>query len=196
MEEYQIFPSTVWSIDLDLDLEAIRREVVKFKSIAPSRNYSNVGGYQGHCFDYKPLIKAIKDNVPCYEDPELGDLFISTWVNINTRGNSNRRHTHSDGINFLSGVFYLTVPEKSGNIRFYDPKQPVYYSMADLRYYGLGESEHTYVIPAKENRLLYFPCWLEHEVEPNNTDEERISISFNLVRKKDVERYQEILNFS
>ena len=51
MEEYQIFPSTVWSIDLDLDLEAIRREVVKFKSIAPSRNYSNVGGYQGHCFD-------------------------------------------------------------------------------------------------------------------------------------------------
>ena len=44
--------------------------------------------------------------------------------------------------------------------------------------------------------LLYFPCWLEHEVEPNNTDEDRISISFNLIRKKDVERYQEILNFS
>ena len=31
---------------------------------------------------------------------------------------------------------------------------------------------------------------------PNNTDEDRISISFNLIRKKDVERYQEILNFS
>ena len=196
MEGYELFPTTVWSVDLNLDLDELRKEVFSFSKINPSENFSNAGGYQGHGFNYEPLNDAIKRNIPQYEDPELGDLFISNWVNINGRGAYNRKHTHADGINFLSGVFYLTVPEESGNIRFYDPKQPVYYSMADLRYYGLGKSEHTYVIPAKENRLLYFPSWLEHEVDQSFSDEERISISFNLVRKKDVERYQEILNFS
>ena len=196
MEEYQLFPTTIWSVDLNLDLEVIRREVDKFKLTTPTQNFSNVGGYQGHCFDYKPLIDAIKDNVPQYEDPELGDLFISTWVNVNKRGNRNRRHTHSDSINFLSGVYYLKVPENSGDIVFYDPKQPVYYSMADLRYYEPNYLSHTHKIQPKENMLLYFPCWLEHEVNPSFTDEERISISFNLVRKKDVERCQEVLNFS
>ena len=195
MEEYQLFPTTVWSVDLNLDLEVIGREVDKFKLTTPTQNFSNVGGYQGHCFDYKPLIDAIKDNVPRYEDPELGDLFISTWVNINGRDAYNRRHTHSDGINLLSGVYYVTVPKNSGSIVFFDPKPPIFHSMADMRYYGQHKL-HNHKIQSKENMLLYFPCWLEHEVEPNNTDEDRISISFNLIRKKDVERYQEILNFS
>ena len=195
MEEYELFPTTVWSIDLNLDLDELRREVFFFSKTHRSENFSNAGGYQGHCFEYKPLINAIKDNVPRYEDPELGDLFISTWVNINGRGAYNRRHTHSDGINLLSGVYYVTVPKNSGSIVFFDPKQPIFHSMADMRYYGQHKL-HNYTIPAKENRLLLFPCWLEHEVEPNNTDEDRISISFNLIRQKDIESYQEILNYS
>jgi len=27
---------------------------------------------------------------------------------------------------------------------------------------------------------MLFPCWMEHDVEPSDSDEERISISFNL----------------
>tara|TARA_B100001250_G_scaffold402478_1_gene415648 strand:+ start:604 stop:1191 length:588 start_codon:yes stop_codon:yes gene_type:complete len=192
MEEYQLFPSTVWSIDLDLDLDEMRKEIMKFSLTHPSQRRSNDGGYQGHCFDYEPLLDAIGENIPHYEDPKLGDLFISTWVNINRRGNRNRRHTHSDGINFLSGVFWVTIPEKSGDITFFDPKQPVYYSMADLRYY---ESSHSHTMSPKENRLLLFPCWLEHEVGSSKSDDERISISFNVLRKSDVERYNEMLNF-
>ena len=195
MEGYELFPTTVWSVDLNLDLDELRKEVFSFSKINPSENFSNVGGYQGHGFDYEPLNDAIKRNIPQYEDPELGDLFISNWVNINGRGAYNRKHTHADGINFLSGVYYVTVPKNSGSIVFFDPKQPIFHSMADMRYYG-QDKLYNYTIPAKENRLLLFPCWLEHEVEPNNTDEDRISISFNLIRKVDVERYQEILNFS
>ena len=53
-----------------------------------------------------------------------------------------------------------------------------------------------YRIEPKENMLLYFPGWLEHEVEPNNSNEERISISFNLIRKEDVDRYQQFYNYA
>tara|TARA_B100000131_G_scaffold318115_1_gene361382 strand:+ start:115 stop:702 length:588 start_codon:yes stop_codon:yes gene_type:complete len=195
VEGYDLFTTTVWSTDLDLDLDKLRREVFSFSKTQPSVNFSNAGGYQGHCFDYKPLINAIKDNVPRYENPELGHLHITAWVNINGKGAYNTRHTHADGINLLSGVYYVTVPENSGSIVFFDPRPPIFHSMADMRYYGQGRLNN-YKIEARENRLLYFPSWLEHEVEPNNNDEDRISISFNLIRKKDIESYQEILNYS
>jgi uncharacterized protein (TIGR02466 family) len=40
-------------------------------------------------------------------------------------------------------------------------------------------SSATYTINPVEGKLIIFPAWLEHEVLPTNTDEERISISFN-----------------
>tara|TARA_B100000965_G_scaffold225351_1_gene188620 strand:- start:63 stop:650 length:588 start_codon:yes stop_codon:yes gene_type:complete len=192
VKNIQLFPTTVWETYLNLDLDELRREIYNFSKATPSKNLSNIGGYQGHCFDYKPLIDAIKYNVPCYEDPELGDLFFSTWVNINKRGNSNKRHTHSTGITFLSGVYYVTVPKNSGNIVFFDPKSMLFETTPDGDYYRRSHSE---VCEPKENMLLLFPSWLEHEVEPNNTDEDRISISFNLIRKNDLDNLQHVYSF-
>jgi len=192
MKEYGLFPTTLWAGDLDLDLDELRKEIYKFVKVTPSENYSNAGGYQGHGFKYKPLIDAIKDSIPRYEDPELGDLFIghSMWVNINGCGAHNRRHTHADGIVLLSGAYYVTVPENSGDILFFDPRPTIIHSFAD-RYYGQG-IPGVYPIQPKENMLLLFPSWLEHEVEANQTNEDRISISFNIVREKDLENYEYI----
>ena len=39
-----------------------------------------------------------------------------------------------------------------------------------------------WMISPVENQLLLFPSWLSHRVEPNLTEGERISISFNLAR--------------
>jgi uncharacterized protein (TIGR02466 family) len=33
---------------------------------------------------------------------------------------------------------------------------------------------------AKEGLLLVFPSWLQHAVQPNRSDSDRVSISFNL----------------
>ena len=196
MNEYGLFPTLLWSGDLDLDLAELRKEIYKFQKVNPSENYSNAGGYQGHGFDYKPLVDAIKDVIPRYEDPELGDLFIghNMWVNINGRGAHNRRHVHADGIHFLSGVYYVTVPENSGHIMFYDPRPTIIHSFADTRYYGQG-IPGVYPIQPKENMLLLFPSWLEHEVEANQTNEDRISISFNIVREKNLEAYEQMRLF-
>jgi uncharacterized protein (TIGR02466 family) len=32
----------------------------------------------------------------------------------------------------------------------------------------------------KENTLIFFPSWLQHEVQINNSDEDRVIISFNI----------------
>ena len=41
-------------------------------------------------------------------------------------------------------------------------------------------SELWWWLPSEEGRLYIFPSWIKHLVEPNMSDEERISISFNI----------------
>lgn len=38
----------------------------------------------------------------------------------------------------------------------------------------------TVKMPPKEGSLLFFPAWMEHSVEQNLSDEERISIAYNV----------------
>ena len=192
MKTIQLFPTIVWETYLNLDLDELRGEIYNFSKVTPTENISNFGGYQGHQFEYKPLSNAIKNIVPRCDYQELGDLFISSWVNINNRGDYNGRHTHSNGINFLSGVYYVTVPKNSGNIIFFDPKSMIFSSAPDGEYYHRSSSE---VCEPKDNMLLLFPSWLEHEVGKNNTDEDRISISFNLTRKNQVDNYKHVYSF-
>ena len=47
-----------------------------------------------------------------------------------------------------------------------------------MRYYNDANTYHWFTpVP---NTLIMFPAWLEHDVEPNQSQEERISISFNI----------------
>jgi len=41
--------------------------------------------------------------------------------------------------------------------------------------------DQDFQVEPKEGRLVLFPSWLTHRVSVNRTDEERISIAFNLV---------------
>ena len=49
-----------------------------------------------------------------------------------------------------------------------------------LRYYNKGEGGE-FSLPAEKNKMYVFPSWLKHSVTPNQSEEERISISFNLL---------------
>ena len=194
MEEYELFPTSLWSIKLDLDLDLLRKDIKEFVLRTPSCQKSNQGGYQGAPYDYKPLSSAIKENTP-KSDKEMGDLYIYSWVNINQKDTWNLQHCHMDRVNFLSGVYYVTVPKGDcGEILFHDPRGILANSAPDTPYYTDGIT--TKSVPPEENMLYYFPTWLEHEVGINNTDEDRVSISFNLMRREDVEVVAHMLRYS
>jgi len=102
----------------------------------------------------------------------------SLWININEHKDYNLIHDHF--FSKISGVFYVKAPKKCGNI--------VFSNNSNMRYYIKNESINTYnnynssicSFPALENTLYLFPSWLKHYVEPNLSNESRISISFNL----------------
>jgi len=168
----------VYVDNCNLNLENLERKCRNHMVIEPSIGVSNIGGYQGHNFNDNELYNLIEKSIPIIKDKPIKKFKCHLWVNVNSPGSYNQRHSHDPHSGtFLSGVFYVKCPESSGNIRLFDPR-PNIQSAPDMRYYNGADTYHWF--PAIPNTLIMFPGWLEHEVEINKSTEERISISFNI----------------
>ena len=119
--------------------------------------------------------------------PERGPVFDNMWANINPRHGYNRPHVHPRSL--WSGVYYVQVPPDGGSLSFDDPRPgagmvpPVYSDEGAERPASWAVVHYE----AIEGRVLLFPAWLSHQVDPNATREEgpaadRISVSFNFVQ--------------
>lgn len=113
--------------------------------------------------------KIVKENFNL--DVEVKDC----WLNVNHPGGYNYEHTH-DGI--IAGCFYLQVPQQSGNIIFHNPAVRAEHLPMIYQY-----NERYMVVTPEEGDLILFPSWLTHHVEPNLSQDNRISISFNAFLK-------------
>lgn len=98
------------------------------------------------------------------------------WANIGAPGSQHKRHCHPN--NYLSGVYYVRVPEAGNVIQFDDPR-PYWQHVAPDVTEQTPENSNTITFTVKEGMLIVFPSWLFHYVPKNNSDEQRISISFN-----------------
>ena len=99
------------------------------------------------------------------------------WSVINKLNASNARHIHSN--NYISAVYYVKAPKKSGDIVFYDPR-----SVTTFRYPKISKpnklNTNIFSVQPKEGLLVLFPSYLYHSVDISKTNEERIVISFNI----------------
>ena len=110
-----------------------------------------------------------------------GFLITGCWANIRPKGHGQPIHFHPN--NFLSGVYYLRAPGAGGEIHFHDPRTQTSITLPRVR----EENEYnsrTFRLSVQEGMLILFPAWLSHSVASNASDEERISISFNLMFEK------------
>ena len=103
------------------------------------------------------------------------------WININEKGNYNALHNHPHS--HISGVFWIKTPDNCGDIVFENPHHfDRYIEIRNLNQEIAEETKNYfgYTFFAKEGSILLFPSDIRHEVQQNNSDEERISISFNM----------------
>ena len=99
------------------------------------------------------------------------------WAIINTGGSANLRHQH--GNSTISGAYYVRAPENSGDIIFYDPRPAPIYSHPNAVSPNSLNAQINGISP-KEGALVLFPSYLDHSVNENKSNEERIVISFNI----------------
>ena len=100
------------------------------------------------------------------KDPKLN--IHESWANINAKYSYNAHHVHAG---LLSGVFYLKTPKDSGRLILSNPA---------VRSQSHLIRPKDFPCEPEPLSLIIFPTWLEHYVEPNKSEEDRISISFNI----------------
>jgi len=102
------------------------------------------------------------------------------WFNINRKKDHNKMHTHLGSI--FSGVYYIKVPDNCGRLVLEDPNTQLMQSFLNYWHLKTEFNEYTSMvwnISPDLGDLVIFPSWMSHYVEPNMSDEDRISLSFN-----------------
>jgi uncharacterized protein (TIGR02466 family) len=185
MEEIKhLFATPIGAYKLNLDLDNLIKFSYKQKS---NRSISNRGGIQTQDLNFnKPPLKKLSEEIlNCAENYSRqlslkNNLILKNlWININKTNNFNIEHSHPFSI--ISGTFYVQANENSGNIVFKNPNETIEHILAKeyLSEYNQLNANVWWYKPIP-NMLLLFPSWLKHYVEPNLSEEDRISISFNM----------------
>ena len=191
---YKLFSSPVFHYNLDNHKE-LNKELENYILSLKNQNKegqkkSNIGGWHSPFFDIENNNVAKKfANImeKFYKDVIMSDMgwkyenqkvnIEAMWSIINKKGSFNIQHNHPNS--YLSAAYYVRHPEKSGGIKFYDPREQK--SMRYPKIIKHGEfSSATVQIEPQEGDLLIFPSYLYHDVGINSSDEDRIVVSFNI----------------
>ena len=138
---------------------------------------SNVGGWQSEDFtsNNKLIESVINQTLEVFtKAPTLNNW----WVNINKPNSYNGMHIHPGAD--MSGVIWIKIPEDSGNLLF--PNYNYFCRTREIENYReeiIRDGSEYVVVPQSGNAIL-FPSFLQHEVTRNDSNEDRISKSFNL----------------
>ena len=184
------FPTIIYAKDVNLDNRLFERAVIDWSNHDRGVTRTNMKGWHSQTdMHEKPVFKPLVDELfkminEIFEEEwlESGVKMGNMWANINPPGAMNRPHLHPNS--HFSGVYYIKAPKNSGNIVFNDPK-PGAHMVMPRRKPGKPPShlwKEVHVDPL-EGRIVMFPSWLWHGVEPNESNDIRISVSFNFVQK-------------
>ena len=185
----KFFPTIVYGKDIQLDNNKMAQDIINWSNQDPGVSKTNVKGWHSkpemHLkSEYQQLVQELyKMQEEIYQEewldrkPRLGNM----WANINYPGGYNRPHVHPNCL--FSGVYYVKSNKNSGVFVANDPR-PGIQTMMPTRKPGrppkhLWREVHLEPIPG---RIIMFPAWLWHCVEPNQSNDIRISVSFNFLQ--------------
>jgi uncharacterized protein (TIGR02466 family) len=185
-----MFPTLVWKIQVGAELheamdagilavlESIRQDLPK---LAPGQ------GWQSEQMLHER--EEFRDLVSCINKAATGILrflkigysafeITGCWANVLAKGAHHKAHSHPN--NFLSGVYYVRTHPGTNALNFHDPRNqtgiirpPVVKLVA--------ENTDQVTVTVSNGTLLLFPSYLQHSVDANASEEERISVSFNIM---------------
>jgi uncharacterized protein (TIGR02466 family) len=189
-EVQELFPTPLWIVDLEpaeaaavnAKLKAeIERIIAPRPAIRPGSNWQTPQDLHTRpaFAEFVKLVETAARGVARFLQVDQYPMAITgCWANVNPPGAYHPMHHHPN--NYLSGVYYVAVPESGSRIVFQDPR-PSMIMPKPKQYTRLTANGAD--TQSKEGRLLIFPAWLKHTVPSNEGQSERVSISFNLMFK-------------
>lgn len=178
---HNLFPIPVAIYKLDRELTA--KEIAFIKNQETIANTGNKTSIDNTILKNKQLTK-LRDFI----ESKISEYFVQvynpkhdvslrltqSWVNYTNQGEFHHKHAHPNS--FVSGVFYPQADKNLDKIHFYkDGFQQIKFPPKD---WNLWNSE-SWWFEVGTGDLVLFPSSLSHMVEPVQTEQTRISLSFN-----------------
>ena len=187
-----LFPTPVYIADIKHPTlnQELERDIVAWSKQDKGIVRTNVQGWHSTTNmherpEFKKLVdmlyacqKTIYEQEYYKSEPVLGNM----WANINPPGGSNRAHQHPNSL--WSGVYWIKTPKNCGQLKIDDPRSVA--CMTRPRQKDTKKPDRlwreTHYEPVA-GRCIMFPSWLMHCVDPNESNDIRISVSFNFLQK-------------
>ena len=171
----------------------IQKEItIVFNKLLKNNNFKSDFNYYGHLISdlkfeeniiekYKLInfSKCIKEHIDQFlqkikftSTNYLNYKITSSWLTLTKKGMYARAHTHGNAD--ISGVYYFKTNENDGKIFFNNPNQMISNSIC------FSHIDQSIYFQPVVGKFILFPGWLQHGVQTNTTDNDRVSLSFNI----------------
>ena len=187
-----VFPTPIYIADIKHPTlnQQLERDIINWSNQDKGVVRTNIKGWHSTTDmnlkpEYQDLVnmlheaqRTIYDQEHLDSEPFLGNM----WANINPPGSMNRAHIHPNSL--WSGVYYVKASENSGQLKIEDPRSVALMVRPRMKQGKPPRRlwrEDNY--EPKAGRLIMFPSWLNHCVDTNESNDIRISVSFNFMQK-------------
>ena len=147
--------------------------------------FYNTESFQPYMGWFGERLKEYLDHMD-FEMTTGRDVYLSSmWFNINGKGHYNTSHHHPETT--VAGILWIKTPKDCGSLYFESPHEFSEYGFQQMQKQEMIDQYlacPAYRIFPHEGLMILFPSHLRHGVELNQSDEDRISLAFNIDFRK------------
>jgi uncharacterized protein (TIGR02466 family) len=188
MPIFDLFPTALGSYDLGRDFTDQELKLINSLDTKVNAGGNHVS-LENRLLDKKPmhslkkwLDQTLKDYFKTVYCP-MNDVTVEitqSWCNFSYPGEMHHKHYHPNSL--ISGVLYIQADAARDRIWFHrDDRREL---KTPKREFNPWNSD-TWWMESVTGRLYLFPSYVSHKVEPVDSDQVRISLSFNTFPKGD-----------
>lgn len=104
-------------------------------------------------------------------------IMTNFWVNIMPPKTVHSMHIHP--LSAISGTYYVQTPKNCSAIKFEDPRIVCFMGSPPRKTRARDDNQRFISLTPQAGQVILFESWMRHEVPPNLSRQNRISLSFN-----------------